>query len=67
MKLSPELQAEMYRLLSQFAVHRSCEDGWYACPQSPNYIQHADEHGVCDCGADEVQSLLARIEAELRK
>lgn len=62
MKLSSELQAEMHKLLQGYSNHRGCEDGWYACPASPDYIQHAEESGKCNCGAGEVRSLLARIQ-----
>jgi hypothetical protein len=67
MKLPVDLLGEMYDMLKHCATHRGCEDGWYACPKSPDYIQHADESGECDCGAEDVQKLLAKIEEVLRR
>ena len=32
--------SESLRLLADRTNHRGCEDGWYACPLSPDYIQH---------------------------
>ncbi len=67
MKIPPELQSEMYQMLLRFRVHRTVEgDNWFACPKSPEYLQHADESGRCDCGAEDVQKLLAKIEDCLR-
>ena len=43
--------AELEKLRSN---HYSCEDEWYSCPKSEDYIPH---NGImpkseCDCGAD---------------
>ena len=49
------------RLLADRATHQGCEDGWYACPKSPDYIKHGDsDDSGCDCGADEILAFFAR-------
>jgi hypothetical protein len=49
------LLSESLRLLADRATHRGCEDGWYACPKSENYIKHGDsDDSGCNCGAEEV-------------
>jgi hypothetical protein len=65
MKIPPELQTQMYEMLRRFRHHNPGE-GHRICPMSPDYIQYAEERGPCDCGADDVQKLLARIEDCLR-
>jgi len=66
MKLTVDLLGEMYDMLKRFDTHRGCEDGWYACPKSPDYIHERGET-ECDCGADDVQKLLAKVEECLKK
>ena len=49
------LLSEALRLLASQTSHRGCQDGWYACPKSPDYIPHDDpDDSGCDCGADEI-------------
>ncbi len=65
MKIPPELQSEMYQMLLRFRKHRVNLIGG-SCPMAPEYIHYAEESGRCECGADEVQKLLAKIEDCLR-
>ena len=62
-------------VLLRFSRHRSGTSGYIVprehvcvvpCPKSFDYLQHAEEGGKCDCGADDVQELIYRIDDALR-
>ena len=38
-------------------THDSCEDGWYACPKSEDYLGN-DASGECTCGLDVTNALI---------
>ena len=38
-------------------THDSCEDGWYACPKSEDYLGN-DTSGECNCGLDVTNALI---------
>jgi hypothetical protein len=65
MNIPPALQAEMYQMLLRFKNHNNGE-GTRPCPMSPDYIHFAEESGPCDCGAEDVQDLIYRIDDALR-
>jgi hypothetical protein len=62
-----ELFSRIIDFLKEKQHHRSCDDGFYACPKAAGYFGHYDgvplEKRKCECGADEASAILKEIEA----
>lgn len=59
----PQDVIDLLKLVSEH--HRGCEDGWYACPMSEDYISRDDEEeeSRCDCWSDPAKKLLEKYHA----
>ncbi|KKM80556.1 hypothetical protein LCGC14_1338630 [marine sediment metagenome] len=47
-------------------THMVCEDGWYSCPKTDNYIGPEDED-YCGCGADRANQIISELLHEDRE
>ena len=50
------IYTRIIKLLKAVAMHRYCEDGFYACPKSAESFGH--EGQPCNCNGDEAQAIL---------
>jgi hypothetical protein len=60
---SAQFAGEMEEFIrTHFAEHEEVEDPWYSCPKIDDYAGPF-KNGICLCGKDEADALLAKIKA----